>query len=170
MLDDAQYPQYFGFTEEETNHLLNRAGLSQKAHGLKEMYNGYNLEDYTLYNPFSIVSFTKQLLLKGEKRMQEALKPYWINTGGTHLIGELIKNRFVTSTCLSKFSHRDHSPSILKSENLIGDIAEIGSRHLFSKFVMRFRSHLDTPYNGYGIMKPKGIQCYHCQWWFCPVM
>ena len=94
ILDDARYPQYFGFTEEETDDLLDRAGLSQKAHQLKEMYNGYSLEGYTLYNPFSIVSFISSLLLKGEKRMQEALKPYWVNTGGTHLIADLVRNSF----------------------------------------------------------------------------
>ena len=92
MLDDARYPQYFGFTEKETDDLLDRAGLSKKAHELKEMYNGYRLEGYTLYNPFSIVSFISELLLKGEKRMEEALKPYWVNSGGTHLIGDMIQN------------------------------------------------------------------------------
>ena len=95
MLDDSRYPHYFGFTEEETDDFLDRAGLSQKAHQLKQMYNGYNLEGYTLYNPFSIVSFVAELLLIGEERMEDALKPYWINTGGTHLIGELIKNNLV---------------------------------------------------------------------------
>ncbi len=92
MYNDARYSQYFGFTEEETNEFLDRAGLSQKAHELKEMYNGYEIEGYTLYNPFSIISFVGELLLIGEDRKEEALKPYWINTGGTHLIGELIKN------------------------------------------------------------------------------
>ena len=92
MTDDARYPHYFGFTEHETNVFLEKAGLPQKAHELKEMYNGYELEGYTLFNPFSIVSFIKALLLKGPNRMEEALKPYWINTGGTHLIGDLIKN------------------------------------------------------------------------------
>ena len=92
ILDDARYTQYFGFTAAETNDLLDRAGLSQKAHQLKEMYNGYNLEGYTLYNPFSIVSFISNLLLLGEARMKDALKSYWINTGGTHLISHLVEN------------------------------------------------------------------------------
>ena len=95
MLDDARYTQYFGFTEAETDDLLDRAKLPQKAHELKEMYNGYNLEGYTLYNPFSIVSFISNLLLLGEARMKDALKPYWINTGGTHLIGDMINNNLI---------------------------------------------------------------------------
>ena len=92
MLDDASYPHYFGFTEKETDDLLDRAGLPQKAHQLKEMYNGYKIESYTLYNPFSIVAFTSELLLRGPSKMEAALKPYWINTGGTHLIGDLLRN------------------------------------------------------------------------------
>ena len=63
MSDDACYPQYFGFTEKETDDFLSRAGLSQKAHELKEMYNGYSLEGYILYNPFSIVSFISKFQL-----------------------------------------------------------------------------------------------------------
>ena len=30
MLDDARYPQYFGFTEEETDDLLERAGVGRQ--------------------------------------------------------------------------------------------------------------------------------------------
>ena len=87
-----KYAECFGFTEKETNDLLDRAGLPQKAHELKEMYNGYQIGAYTLYNPFSIVSFIDEVLVDPEADIEDALKPYWINTGGTHLIGELIKN------------------------------------------------------------------------------
>ncbi|MEM7361728.1 MAG: AAA family ATPase [Bacteroidota bacterium] len=87
-----KYANSFGFTGDETNDLLDRAGLPQKAHELKEMYNGYQIGDYTLYNPFSMVSFISEVLDDPKGNMQEALKPYWINTGGTHLITHLIEN------------------------------------------------------------------------------
>ena len=86
---------YFGFTEAETDDLLDRAKLPQKAHELKEMYNGYNIGSYTIYNPFSIISFISRSLLLGEARMEDALKPYWVNTGGTHLIGYLVEKNLV---------------------------------------------------------------------------
>ena len=92
MLDDARYPQYFGFTQEETDDLLDHAGLPQRAHELKEMYNGYEIGKYTLYNPFSMVSFIKEVLVDPEAPVEEALKPYWVNSGGTHLIGDIIQN------------------------------------------------------------------------------
>ena len=96
MLNDSRYAPYFGFTEEETDDLLDRAGLPQEAHELKEMYNGYQVEGYTLYNPFSIVSFAQKLLGKGKDRLEEALKPYWVNTGGTHLIKNLLEHNIAS--------------------------------------------------------------------------
>jgi hypothetical protein len=95
MLDDARYAQYFGFTEQETDDLLDRAGLPKSAHDLKEMYNGYQIRDHVLYNPFSIISFINRALLLESHEIEEALKPYWINTGGTHLIGHLFRNNIV---------------------------------------------------------------------------
>ena len=87
-----KYAHSFGFTEEETNDLLDRASLPQKAHELKQMYNGYQIGGYTLYNPFSMVSFISEVLDDPKGDMQDALKPYWVNTGGTHLITHLIEN------------------------------------------------------------------------------
>ena len=89
------YGQYFGFTEEETDDYLDRAGLPKKAHALKQMYNGYQIGDYTLYNPWSIVSFIAEVLLDPKRDMKKALKPYWINTGGTDIIYNLLKNNFL---------------------------------------------------------------------------
>ena len=61
-----RYAEYFGFTEEETDDLLDRASLPQKAHELKEMYNGYQIGKHTLYNPFSIISFIDEVLFDPE--------------------------------------------------------------------------------------------------------
>ena len=121
ILDDARYCQYFGFTEAETDDLLDRAGLPQKAHELKEMYNGYALEGHTLYNPFSIVSFISELLLIGEKRMEEALKPYWVNTGGTHLITDIIRHNVPSLTSGLEALVQGKAIDTLIDENVIFD-------------------------------------------------
>ena len=91
-LSSPNYAQYFGFTEKETDGYLDRANLSQKAHDLKEMYNGYQIEEYTLYNPFSIVSFIKNAIIYGKDQLDKALKPYWINSGGHGIIRDLISS------------------------------------------------------------------------------
>ena len=95
ILNDARYTPYFGFTEAETDDLLDRAKLPQKAHELKEMYNGYQVRKTTLYNPSSIVSFAKNAALLPQDEMGEALQSYWINTGGTHLIGDMISHNLM---------------------------------------------------------------------------
>ncbi len=111
-----KYADSFGFTQKETDDLLDRAGLPQKAHALKEMYNGYQIGDYTLYNPFSIVSFIDEVLNDPKGDMQNALKPYWINTGGTHLITHLIENN------LSEL--RDHLNALLQDQSITTPINE----------------------------------------------
>ncbi len=89
-LASPKFAQYFGFTEEETDDYLDRANLPQKAHDLKEMYNGYKIEDYTLYNPFSIVCFIDNAVTYDKKDIEKALKPYWINSGGHGIIRDLV--------------------------------------------------------------------------------
>ena len=91
-LSSRKFANRFGFTEEETDDYFDRAGLSQKAHDLKEMYNGYQIEEYTLYNPFSIVSFIDNAITYEPKEIDKALKPYWINSGGHGIIRDLISS------------------------------------------------------------------------------
>jgi len=150
ILDDARYTPYFGFTAAETDDLLGRAGSPQKAHQLKEMYNGYNLEGYTLYNPFSIVSFISNLLLLGEARMKDALKSYWINTGGTHLIGDMINNNLVElkkdlTTLLDKKTIQTQiDKHIVYDPHLRHNAVGFWSVLLLSGYVKSVRSHKDA--------------------------
>lgn len=74
MLDATRYPQYFGFTEKEINNLLTQARLSQKAHELKEMYNRYQIEGTTPYNPFSIVNFIDEAITYEPQDVVQALQ------------------------------------------------------------------------------------------------
>ena len=83
-LDSPVYSSYFGFTEEELNEYLDKAGLPANDHKLKNMYNGYNINGITLYNPFSIVKFIHNSLKTND--IEKSIKPYWINTGGHSLI------------------------------------------------------------------------------------
>ena len=92
MLSDDLYAEYFGFTEKETNDLLDLAGLPTEAHQLKEMYNGYEVNGITLYNPWSILNFIVSALRKPLDRIQEAMRPYWVNTGGTDILLDLLRN------------------------------------------------------------------------------
>ena len=89
-LDSPLYSDYFGFTEEETNEYLDKAGLPAKAHQLKQMYNGYCINGTTLYNPYSIVKFINRSLQTNN--IEESVKPYWINTGGHGIIRNVLSS------------------------------------------------------------------------------
>jgi hypothetical protein len=95
---EGGYGPYFGFTEAETDALLDAAALPKRAHELKQMYNGYEIGGYTLYNPFSIVSFISAALLnpKRGRTIEDAVKPYWVTTDGRDLI-RLIAKSHMTS-------------------------------------------------------------------------
>ncbi len=149
MLDDARHPHYFGFTERETDDYLDRAGLPQKAHDLKEMYKGYELEGHTLFNPFSIVSFIKKALLLAKEEIDKALQPYWINTGGTHLIGDLLRNnlnkikRDFTSLLNQKPIKTPINENIIFNPNLKNDSISFWSLLLLAGYVKSVKREKD---------------------------
>jgi len=77
----SEYGQYFGFTEEEMDQLLQQTQLTNQAQEIKAWYNGYQCGDIIVYNPWSVANCLKQ---KGE------LAPYWINTSDNLLIRNLL--------------------------------------------------------------------------------
>jgi hypothetical protein len=78
---DSQLSSFFGFTEEEVAQLLNKANLQAKASAVKHWYNGYQIGDTVLYNPWSIVNCIQY---GGD------LKPFWVNTSDNDLIKTLL--------------------------------------------------------------------------------
>lgn len=81
-----KYGQYFGFSEQEVLKLITDSQQIIPIEPIKEWYNGYQLGQYTLYNPWSIIRCLKN---KGQ------LDWYWIHTGSIDLIADLLsKARF----------------------------------------------------------------------------
>lgn len=76
---DSQFNEYFGFTEEEALALLQENSM-QLTKEVKEMYNGYNFGGKAIYNPWSILNYTKV----------KKLNSYWVNTASNAMIKELI--------------------------------------------------------------------------------
>ena len=74
-VNDAEYAQYFGFTEEETEALLNYYNL-ELTDEVRRMYDGYHIGNVDLYNPWSICMYAFR------KRMD----PYWVNTSENSMI------------------------------------------------------------------------------------
>jgi hypothetical protein len=79
---NSKYSEYFGFTENEIDEILKKSCLSDKAEEIKQWYNGYQVGETIIYNPWSIVNCINE---KG------TLQPYWVNTSDNQLIKDLLK-------------------------------------------------------------------------------
>lgn len=75
-----KYAPYFGFTESEVESLLDKANLNDRANEFKRWYNGYQIGDCVLYNPWSIVNSIQD----------QSFKPYWVNTSDNALVKQLL--------------------------------------------------------------------------------
>lgn len=83
---DPEYSQYFGFTEQETEELLNYYELELTPE-VKAMYNGYVFDRTAMYNPWSLINYASR----------KRLEPYWVNTGENKII------RDAMSQCQNEF-------------------------------------------------------------------
>ena len=73
----------FGFTQEETDRMLDDYSMGKEKEDVKQWYNGYLFGDQTVYNPWSVLSFIN----KGG-----VLAPYWVNTGSDVLLRHLLSD------------------------------------------------------------------------------
>lgn len=78
---DAPMSTSFGFTQEETDRMLDDYSLSTHKEEVKEWYNGYLFSGNTVYNPWSVLSYIN----KGG-----VLSPYWVNTGSDVMLRHLL--------------------------------------------------------------------------------
>lgn len=77
----GKYGQYFGFTEGEVLQLIRESGQTLSIVDIREWYNGYQVGQFTLYNPWSIIKCLKN---------GGALDWYWIHTASNDLIANLL--------------------------------------------------------------------------------
>ncbi len=81
----SSYSTHFGFTEEEVSVLAKKHHLENQLPDIKNWYNGYQIGDTVIYNPWSIANCIQE---KGK------LIPYWVNTSDN----QLIRNTLVRSS------------------------------------------------------------------------
>lgn len=81
------YCDSFGFTEEEVTALLDYYGLAEKYPQLRDWYDGYRFGEREIYNPWSVLNYTKTAL-----GSRDAFpKPYWANTSSNGIIREMVE-------------------------------------------------------------------------------
>ena len=79
---DEDYDQYFGFTENEVDKMLDYYGVSNKKEELKGWYDGYLFGDEEIYNPWSVINY----IAKGCTP-----QAYWVNTGKNEILEDVLK-------------------------------------------------------------------------------
>lgn len=80
---DYRYADKFGFTEEETQTLLQYFNMGEDFQTIKKWYDGYNMGNVSdIYNPWSITGYIA--------KPEQGFKAHWVNTSGDDLIKERI--------------------------------------------------------------------------------
>lgn len=82
---DFEYSQYFGFTEEEAEDLLEYYDLSLNE-DVRNMYDGYQFGENEIYNPWSLINYASR----------KVLSPYWVNTSANVMIKKAMENRDIS--------------------------------------------------------------------------
>jgi len=74
---DKQYAPYFGLDEDETRTLLEYYGVALDD-AVRQMYDGYQIGDLHVYNPWSIINYAKK----------KTMDNYWVKTSANFLVKE----------------------------------------------------------------------------------
>ena len=84
---DADFSEYFGFSEDEVEKMLLAADRQDKADLIKEWYDGYIFGDSFLYCPWDVMNYMSAL----KKRENAKPKNYWKNTSHNGILLTFVK-------------------------------------------------------------------------------
>lgn len=84
---DAQFDEFFGFTNVEVEKLLRDYGMQAHHAEAKEWYDGYRFGEQDVYCPWDVINYCYDLLASKKARP----KAYWLNTSGNDMVRRLIE-------------------------------------------------------------------------------
>ena len=82
-----KFSQYFGFTQEEMQEILQTFSLEQYARTIAKWYDGYRFGLTEIYNPWSVLNCIDSYL----QNDMVACEPYWSNTSSNRIVKRLIE-------------------------------------------------------------------------------
>lgn len=83
----AEYDEFFGFTQDEVEGMLDYYGMRDCAGTLKTWYDGYLFGEKEVYNPWSVINYVSQLCAS-----KDALpSPFWANTSSNSIVRSLVE-------------------------------------------------------------------------------
>lgn len=92
-ISDVRYDEYFGFTNEDVDELLEFYGLSSYKDTIRDWYDGYRFGETDVYCPWDVINYCDELLASPSTPPQN----YWANTSGNDLIRRMLKNANLTT-------------------------------------------------------------------------
>lgn len=85
-ITDKRYDEYFGFTEDDVQTLLDDYGMEYAREDMRAWYDGYHFGNADVYCPWDVVNHCDKLLDNPKARP----KPYWNNTSSNALVKQFI--------------------------------------------------------------------------------
>ena len=82
-----KFSQYFGFTQEEMQEILQTFSLEQYAGTIAKWYDGYRFGLTEIYNPWNVLNCIDSYL----QNDMVACEPYWSNTSSNRIVKRLIE-------------------------------------------------------------------------------
>jgi len=77
---DNHYGEYFGFTETEVEELVSDQKVETELPAIRDYYNGYQIGETQIYNPWSIMHFLKK----------KQLAPFWLLTSNDPILKKIL--------------------------------------------------------------------------------
>lgn len=81
-ISSDNYSEHLGFTEQEVDQLLDLYGREEQMDEVKRWYDGYKFGDTEVYNPWSVLNYTKALCTNPKAFPV----PYWSNTSSNTIV------------------------------------------------------------------------------------
>ena len=86
-ITDDSYSEYFGFTQQEVDQMLDFYGLSENTETVWQWYDGYCFGNTEVYNPWSVINYVSSC----RKNRNALPKPYWSNTSSNDIVRTLVE-------------------------------------------------------------------------------
>lgn len=84
---DAEFDEYFGFTDQEVRELLTYYGLESSYEKIRDWYDGYQFGNVSVYCPWDVICYCKKLMTAPDDPPQN----YWINTSSNDIVRHFIQ-------------------------------------------------------------------------------
>ncbi len=87
-ISDADFAEYFGFTDQEVREILEYYGVGERFADIKEWYDGYHFGRVEVYCPWDVLNQCYRLTVAKDAKMQS----HWENSSGNAIVQNLIED------------------------------------------------------------------------------